>query len=60
MRRDRLYYGTVALLISLTGCSSKEEQPSGGDRDDKGSEALTLKERVESMMVKVEGGTFIM
>lgn len=60
MRRDRLYYGIIAISIALAGCSSKEEQPVGGDEDGKDTETLTLKERVESMMVKVEGGTFIM
>lgn len=60
MSRGRLFWGIMALLISLTGCSSKEEQPSGGDETEGGTEASTLKERVELMMVKVDGGTFIM
>ena len=60
MNRGRLFWGFIAIWISLTGCSSKEEQPSGGDETDDVTEASTLKERVELMMVKVEGGTFIM
>ena len=61
MRRDRvLYYGIIAISIALAGCSSKEGQPVSGDEDGKDTETLPLKERVESMMVKVEGGTFIM
>ena len=60
MRRDRLYYGIIAILIALTGCSSKEEKPADDEGEANDSETLTLKERVESMMVKVEGGTFIM
>ena len=60
MRRDRVYYGIIAISIALAGCSSKEGQPVSGDEDGKDTETLPLKERVESMMVKVEGGTFIM
>lgn len=60
MRRGRLYCGIIALSVALAGCSSKEEQPSDHNKDDNGAETLTLKERVMSMMVKVEGGTFIM
>lgn len=29
MRKNRLYWGIIALMTVLTGCSSKEEQPSG-------------------------------
>ena len=60
MSRGRLFWGIIALLISLTGCSSKEEQPTGSDETEGVTEASKLKERVEQMMVKVEGGTFIM
>lgn len=60
MSRGRLFWGIIALLISLTGCSSKEEQPTGSDETEGVTEASTLKERLELMMVKVEGGTFIM
>lgn len=31
MRIDRLFWGIATLLVTLTGCSSKEEQPSDND-----------------------------
>lgn len=57
-------YGRKLLycILSLTfiaSCHPSEERQGGGDEDPK-PEELTLKERVESMMVKVDGGTFIM
>ena len=33
MRVDRLFWGIATLLATLTGCSSKEEQPSVNDNE---------------------------
>lgn len=55
--RKLLYY--ILTLTFIASCHPSEERQGGGDKDPK-PEELTLKERVESMMVKVDGGTFIM
>ncbi len=68
MKASRLFWSTLVLILAVSGCSSKEEQPTGGNdtngEDGNGEDntpvELTLKERVEAMMVKVDGGTFIM
>ena len=60
MRKGRLFVAVIIVMTAMIGCSSKEGQPSHVDEENNSSETLTLKERVESMMVKVDGGTFIM
>ena len=60
MRKGRLFVVVITVMTAIIGCSSKEDQPSHVDEENNSSETLTLKERVESMMVKVDGGTFIM
>ena len=71
MRRDRFFWAGLMLAATLfVGCSSKETSPVEPNEpqeeeettpeDEEDSEPQTLKERVEALMIKVDGGTFIM